>query len=177
MAKPTSRLSVVREWCQSLGVLTAVSISHNEADMKLAAFVPSLAREFPEGAFTPDSLRHVARASVRGFPTYPELCIVLADWWRVNGPPAPALPGPDMSFRRQVEAREAQCRAEWDDPASIRASLARAGSDPVLLNMLAGAVKRYAPQHLGELPPDVIERFEQRAPEVTRRAPESADAP
>ena len=75
---------VVRQWCQSLGILTAVSISRQEAEMKLAAYVPLLASEFPAAAFTTESLQHVARLCHRGFPTYPEIVNHLSMWWREN---------------------------------------------------------------------------------------------
>jgi hypothetical protein len=52
--------------------------------MKLAAYVPLLASEFPAAAFTTESLQHVARLCHRGFPTYPEIANHLSMWWREN---------------------------------------------------------------------------------------------
>lgn len=98
MPNRNAHVGIVRQWCQSLGILSAVSASRNEAEMKLAAFVPLLVREFPDAAFTQDSLSHVARRAVKGFPTYGELVEWLAEWWRDNRPPSslPALPPPDL---------------------------------------------------------------------------------
>ena len=94
MPTQQTHLPVVREWCQSLGVLSAVSISRREAEMKLAAYVPLLMDRFPDAAFTTDSLQHVAARAVKGFPTYGELAAWLSEWWRENRPRPPALPPP-----------------------------------------------------------------------------------
>jgi len=94
MQKQNTHINVVRQWCQSLGVLTAVSISRQEAEMKLAAYVPMLMDRFPDGAFTTQSLEHVAALAVKGFPTYGEIAAWLADWWRKHRPAPPALPAP-----------------------------------------------------------------------------------
>jgi hypothetical protein len=84
----------VREWLTSLGILSAVSMSRQEAELKLAAFVPLLMREYPDAAFTSDSLAHVAR-QCQYFPTYYEVCQHLGAWWRDHKPLPPALPAPD----------------------------------------------------------------------------------
>jgi len=90
-----THIKVVREWCQSLGVLTAVTITRQEADLKLAAYIPMLVQRFPDAAFTPESLQHCAAAAVKGFPTYGELAASLAAHWRANRPEPPrALPPP-----------------------------------------------------------------------------------
>ena len=94
MPNQATHLPVVRNWCQSLGVLSAVSISRAEAEMKLAAYVPLLMREFPDAAFTADSLSHCAKAAIKGFPTYGELIHSLGEWWREHQPVRPALPPP-----------------------------------------------------------------------------------
>ena len=96
MPKQTTHLPVVRTWCQSLGVLSAVSITRHEAEMKLAAYVPMLMDRFPDAAFTPASLEHVAARAVKGFPTYGELAAWLTEWWREHRPAPPALPPPDI---------------------------------------------------------------------------------
>jgi hypothetical protein len=52
-----------------------------------------LMREFGDDqAFTADSLNHVARACIAGFPPYPVLCVHLGEWWRGNRPLPPLLP-------------------------------------------------------------------------------------
>jgi hypothetical protein len=94
MPKQITHVPVVRQWCQSLGILSAVSMSRQEAEIKLAAFVPMLVDRFPDAAFTPASLEHVARHAVKGFPTYGELAGWLGEWWRDQRPPLTALPPP-----------------------------------------------------------------------------------
>jgi hypothetical protein len=89
-----THVGVAREWTVSLGILTAISISREEANMKLAAFLPMLMSDFEDGAFTKESLNHVAKACVKGFPTYPELHNHLRDWWREHRPMPPLLAKP-----------------------------------------------------------------------------------
>ena len=94
MRQQSAHIPVVRQWCQSLGVLSAVSISRQEAEMKLAAYVPLLVDRFPDGAFTTASLEHCARHAVKGFPTYGELTQWLSEWWRDHRPLPPLLAKP-----------------------------------------------------------------------------------
>lgn len=94
MPKQQTHIRVVREWCISLGVLTAVSMTRHDAEMKLAAYVPMLMRDFPDAAFNAGSLHAVARQCGKGFPTYPELADRLSAWWRAARPAPPALPPP-----------------------------------------------------------------------------------
>jgi hypothetical protein len=62
--------------------------------MRLAAFVPMLLDRFPDAAFTPASLEHVAARAAKGFPTYGELAGWLAEWWRDNRPMPTAIAAP-----------------------------------------------------------------------------------
>lgn len=125
MPKQQTHLPVVRQWCQSLGVLSAVSISRMEAEMKLAAYVPLLLNRFPDAAFTTDSLEYVAAQAVKGFPTYGELAAWLADWWRANRPALPALPPPPPIRQRgepTPEEIEHVTRVVAETIAALRAS-------------------------------------------------------
>lgn len=94
MPKQQTHVKIVRQWCVSLGVLTAISISREEAEMKLAAYIPMLLSDFTDAAFTTGSLNHVAKACVKGFPTYPELHNHLSGWWREHRPLPPLLARP-----------------------------------------------------------------------------------
>jgi hypothetical protein len=89
-----AHVPIVREWLVSLGILTAISISREEARVKLAAFLPMLISDFEDGAFTKESLNYVAKACVKGFPIYPELHNHLRDWWRDHQPLPPLLEKP-----------------------------------------------------------------------------------
>jgi hypothetical protein len=93
-------------WCQSLGLLTSVSVDDAEADLKLAAYVPMLADRFPAGAFTTRSLEHVAAKAIRGFPTYGELALWLGEWWRDHRPPLPTLAYEPIKRREEPDEAE-----------------------------------------------------------------------
>jgi hypothetical protein len=123
MANQTA-LVIVREWCQSLGVLSAINVSRAEAEMKLAAYVPLLVREFPAGAFTADSLAHVAAAAVKGFPTYGELVASLRVWWADHRPMPPLLEPPPAPPPRDPTPEElARIRALVEEvTARVRAN-------------------------------------------------------
>ena len=92
--KQDTHVKVVRDWCKSLGILTAASMASGEAQAKMAAYIPMLMQRFPDAAFTTDSLQHCAAAAVKGFPTYGELAASLAEHWRANRPQPRALPPP-----------------------------------------------------------------------------------
>jgi len=96
MTNPT----VTREWLVSLGALTAASLPVEDAKARVAAYLPLLLDEFPEAAFTKQSLAHVAR-SCKFFPTFGELCAALSDWWRTNRP-AIAAADQDIPERLRV---------------------------------------------------------------------------
>jgi len=157
--KPT-HVGVVRHWCQSLGVLTAVSISRHEAEMKLAAFVPLLQDRFPDEAFTMASLEHVARQCVKGFPTYPELASFLSAWWQDHRPEPARLTVDGSALQAEDRARRSAVKQSWDDATAVRGLVAKCGDNQLLLRTLARAVKLYAPQHLELLPPEVISAIE-----------------
>jgi hypothetical protein len=125
MPKQQTHIRVVREWCQSLGVLTAISISREEAEMKLSAYVPMLMQDFPDAAFTTESLRVVARQCVEGFPPYPVLAERLSSWWRENRPRPPALPPPPPIRQRDEptpEERDHVARVAAEAIAALRSS-------------------------------------------------------
>jgi hypothetical protein len=164
MPRQLTHVPVVRQWCQSLGVLSAVSITRHEADMKLAAYVPLLVDRFPDGAFTTASLEHVAFRASKGFPTYSELAEWLAQWWREHRPAPPRITGPDTSASAQIDRDHAALATEWDDPAGICRRIRDLGDDPRSLRLLCAVVQRHAPQHLGWFPPAVIEAMRQDAP-------------
>jgi hypothetical protein len=125
MQTKRTHVPVVRQWCQSLGILSAVSISRQEAEMKLAAYVPMLLERFPDAAFTTASLEYVAAQAVKGFPTYGELAAWLGDWWRANRPALPALPPPPPIRQRgepTPEEIEHVTRVVAETIAALRAS-------------------------------------------------------
>jgi hypothetical protein len=116
--------TAVRQWCLSLVVLSAVRISRDEVETKLAAYAGLLAREFPAAAFSADSLAHVAAASVKGFPTYGELVASLRVWWADHRPLPPMLEPPPPAPPRDPPPEElARIRALVEEvTAKVRAN-------------------------------------------------------
>ena len=94
MPKQLTHIPTVRTWLQSLGVLTAISVSRRDAELRLAAYLPVLMADFPDAAFTDASLHHVAKACAKGFPTYPEIYAALREHWRATRPMPVQLPAP-----------------------------------------------------------------------------------
>jgi len=88
-------VATVREWTIALGILTSGNMSRADAEMKLRAYVPLLQDNFPLGAFTQDSLHHVA-SRCKWFPSYAEVVEHLGEWWRPRRPPLTALSRPDI---------------------------------------------------------------------------------
>ena len=131
MPKQQTHVKVVREWCQSLGILSAVSISRQEAEMKLAAYVPILMERFPDAAFTIASLEYVAAQAVKGFPTYGELAAWLSEWWTAHRPPSsfPQLPPPPPIRQRGEPTPEEIAHAEQVVAETIAAL--RANAQPI----------------------------------------------
>lgn len=85
----------IRDWLKALGALVAANLSKEEAEARLAAFVPLLANEFDVAVFNGESLGAVGRACTF-FPTFGELCERLAEWSKNHRPPPVlALPAPD----------------------------------------------------------------------------------
>ena len=109
IARPSAKrtpVGIVREWTIALGILTAGQMTRAEAEMKLRAYVPLLVDQFPVGAFTQDSLHHVA-AQCKWFPSYAEVIEHLRGWWQQHRPMPPALPAPPP-IRQRGEPTEAE---------------------------------------------------------------------
>jgi hypothetical protein len=157
MPAPTK---IVREWCASLGVLTAVSISRYEADIKLAAYTPMLASRFPHQVFTPESLEYVAARAIKGFPTYPELAAWLAAWWREQRPFV-ALPAPQPEPHRQPPTDDERAYVR-QRVAEITASLSRADTDAGLK-----PTRDPGPRHLSPAQLDVVNPLPNGAKRLT----------
>jgi hypothetical protein len=103
----------IRQWLQSLAILTTVTMNRDDAETRFAAYVAMLADRFPDEAFTRASLEHVAAKATRGFPTYGELVEALTEWWKDNRPhpvairappPAPREPPPTLDQIAQMRA-------------------------------------------------------------------------
>jgi hypothetical protein len=165
MQTKQTHIPLVRQWCESLGIASAVSLTRREADLKLAAYLPMLADRFPDGAFTAASLEYCAAQAVKGFPTYGELASWLADWWKAHRPaPPPQITVEGSSIEAERRERERKNAESWDDPHRIRQSVEECQGSITLLRLLARCVSHYAPQHRGLIPPHILDLIE-RDPE------------
>lgn len=122
--------------------------------------------DVPEHAFTDDSLQYCA-TRLRKTPSLPIMRDLLAEYLREQDPaPVRDVETPTMRERRKWEERQAFLRRDWDDPAGILRKVRNCGDDMRWLRSLASLVAKWAPQHLGLLPPHVLEAMA-RDPEVT----------
>jgi hypothetical protein len=81
-----SDYQAVREWLESLGLLTAGTMTAADAKVRCAAYAGLLCDELPVTAFTKQSLVFVA-AKCKFFPAFGEVSEHLAAWFRQNLPP------------------------------------------------------------------------------------------
>lgn len=158
----------VRNWVKALGGLCAGNLSLKEAEARMTAYAPMLAREFRSEAFCVASLAFVARTYSRHSPTFGEIANALSAWWEDNAPTAnvPLITGPKQDdWRQRVEQERAEAAADWADPAKVRASAASLVGHPRRLElgrMLAALVNRHAPQNVALLPPEFLTALEKQ---------------
>lgn len=117
--------------------------------------------DVPDHAFTDDSLQYIANR-LRKTPSLGVLRDLLAAYLHEQEPqPERDDEPPTLKARREHEQRQASLRDDWDDPAGILRKV-RACSDGSALGhrhliLLCKIVGKFAPQHLGLLPPRIIE--------------------
>jgi hypothetical protein len=88
-----------------------------------------------------------------------------------SSPAEPRPPAVSQSEREagEWEARQAWLHRDWDDPAGIMRKERDCAGDVRLLRLLAKLVRKWAPQHLGYLPPAILEAIERdEAPALSR---------
>ena len=76
---------------------------------------------------------------------------------------APPIPPPPSSAADAWDTRQDELRREWDDPAGIRARIRTCDGEVRYLRFLASLVAKWAPQHLGLLPPETVEAYQRDA--------------
>lgn len=153
-----------QQWVAMLAKLVA-PMDATTAAKALTAILPML-DDFPDGAFTLDSLGAVASACTHGVPNYAELRGHIGAWWKLHRPQPTAITADQPATIRQREI-EREVRESWANVSAaqvrtrindIRAiprangvgsAVARASS-----SFLTTAVRKYAPHHLGLLPPE-----------------------
>lgn len=156
-------------WLAVLKQLTRSGRDEIEAET-LKTYTGLLAVEgFPASCFTVDSAEHVASLS-EFFPAWLALKKALSDW-KNNHPDQRRLAvnlSTSLSRRieeltdgnayfRNVRDQRSAARDDWSDPAKIRMSLNKIGDNHpmrnIILQMLAGLVRKHAPQNLSYMPP------------------------
>jgi hypothetical protein len=178
MTRPDIKPIAPRKWLSQLGMLTAgATLSEADAQTKILSYLTLLMDEFPPAAFNQASLNHVAKAC-KFFPSYAEVAQHLSAW---HGERKKQKEADDELYQRLVATRirehaltlqinpdydisnrEDYLRRDWDDPAAILAKVkaleAHTQRKP-LIHMLASIVNKHAPQHLGMIPPDILEQW------------------
>jgi hypothetical protein len=61
---------------------------------------------------------------------------------------------------RNWQEQQKQLASEWDDPTAITQKVRNCADNPTAMRMLARIVARHAPQHLGCIPPHVLQAIE-----------------
>ena len=122
-------MTTVEEWLVALGMLTASK--GDDAEAKLAAYIPLLAARFEAAAFTQASLEAVA-ARCKFFPSYSEIVEHLGAWWRDNRPRPQGLAPPKPQQRPQPSPEQiAAAHAQVEELlASFPSRRARASPQP-----------------------------------------------
>ena len=103
-----------KQWLAMLAKLTS-PMESTTAAQGFAAFLPMLA-DFPNEAFTPESLDHVASNCHRGAPNYADVRRHIGEWWKRNRPQTEALPALDPLPKLRTKAE-----AEWAARTSAKA--------------------------------------------------------
>lgn len=135
---------------------------------KLAAYAGLLAEEFGAEAFTPESLKLVGDGH-EFFPAYATVRTALIGYLAQRRYLALPSQVPNSlqdridelrdngAYFRRIADERAQARADWSDPAKVRASVRKIGDDhpmrDMLRSLLAGLVKKHAPENLDQIPP------------------------
>jgi hypothetical protein len=149
--------AIIRDWLKALATLCASNLEPDDLRGKLRAYVPMLSQEFPQEAFGPAALAHVAR-SCTFFPSFAELCAALAPWWKEHRPTPIAITSDQPATVKQREV-EREAHESWANitPEQVRAKIRtiRDGFNPNAWGRcFAAALRNHAPRHLGLLPPE-----------------------
>lgn len=107
-----------KQWLAMLAKLTS-PMESTTAAQGFAAFLPMLA-DFPDAAFSPASLDHVASNCHHGVPNYADVRRHLGAWWMRNRPEVPELaaplpPLPELRTKAEAErAHRTSLKAQRD---------------------------------------------------------------
>jgi hypothetical protein len=123
--------------------------------------------DMPDEAFVEASVQYVANRKAGHALTLMWLRTVLVEYLHEADPPEPRpqQESPNAKLRREWQSRQEWLAENWDDPPGILRKVHAHRDDRPMLRLLARIVGMWAPQHLGLLPPDVLEEVA-RDPEM-----------
>lgn len=157
----------IGRWLLKLRRSTAAG-NEEVSQEQLAEYTMWLCQDFRLSAFTDASAKHIAEQS-EFFPRWAVLRAGLAEW--VDHHPeqpriASAIPDSlarhieelqdEQAWQHRAEEQRASARRDWADPAKIRAAIRNIGKDhprrDQMGRLLAGLVRKYAPDNLCHIP-------------------------
>lgn len=158
-------------WLNDLAILTAGTTPLADSKAKIATLAKALAGQYPAGVFCERSLLEVGR-HCKFFPSYAELCNQLDTWWKDNRPRRPELPAPVDAWAERARREHDDALESWGTitPVEVRAKIADVEAQPASTwkvacgRLLAGALRKHAPHHLGLLPPPWLSESDSPAP-------------
>jgi hypothetical protein len=154
------------EWAEKLAELirpTAIKAATTQI-ARLLSYLSDL----PAQAFTEESVAYLANRKAGTPLSLMWLRETLNEYLRTTEPRLPRPPplSSTESARREWNEREAFLRLDWSDAAGILRKVEACKDEPHHLRFLARIVGKWAPQHLGLLPPAILEEVA-RDPEMT----------
>jgi hypothetical protein len=151
------------EWCERL-FDKFPSTPKNRVERFVRSLDAKLA-DFPEADFTMESLDAVFFA-LKTPNSFDKVRTALQSWSRRNrahiGPnyTRPLDTPAEPSDYEKHMARLDELRAEWGDYTAVRHAIKTCNGEDRFLHVLATILTKYAPQHLGEIPPRILDQLE-----------------
>jgi len=144
------------DWIAALGdkVLAAGRNSRRTVEYLL----PRL-NDFPAEWFTDAAIEGIYR-DLRSLNSADRVRSALREFHAAQRHQQRAQDLPQERERREWEERQAWLREDWDDPASIMRKVHDCRGNVMMLRLLGQLVRKWAPRHLGYLPPHIIAAIE-----------------
>lgn len=170
MTDKTQRLQQITLWLTKLALLTSGG-KMPVTKQQIGLYATIFSDEVPIGAFSDASLTAIV-GGCEFFPAYAVLKTALVSWWEAQA--ASRLPAVEHSasfqeyldeqdgndaHKTRAAAKAERVKADWSDPAKVRASVANLeNAGPAfrssLGRMLGLLVRLHAPENLGHVPPE-----------------------
>lgn len=134
--------------------------------------------DLPDAAFTDESVRRLAERKAGHPMNLAWLRDELSTYLRLADRPRVGRNElPQERLLREWQDRQESLRRDWDNPDGIVRLVRQCDGNELLLRTLGRAVNRWAPQHLGWMPPHIIEMLDRDPDEFRasdRMRPESS---